>query len=59
MNPYNINITKMVELLCKTAVAIVGIVFGARIIEKLYETIQGMYETRIALNTDTDWDDED
>ena len=59
MNPYNINITKMVELLCKTAVAIVGIIFGAKVIESFYKTMQGIYETKLALNSDTDWDDED
>lgn len=38
MNPYNLDITKIVKYICLTAVSIVGIIFGCGTVQKIYET---------------------
>ena len=38
MNPYNLDITKIVKYICLTGVSIVGIIFGCGTVQKIYET---------------------
>lgn len=38
MNPYNLDITKIVKYICLTAVSIIGIIFGCGTVQKIYET---------------------
>ena len=52
MNPYNLDITKIVKYVCMTAVAIVGIIFSCH-------TFQKMFETQAALEYDRSWNDEE
>ena len=37
LNPYNLDITKIVKYICLTAVSIVGIIFGCGTVQKIYE----------------------
>lgn len=52
MNPYNLDITRIVKYVCLTSIAIVGIIFGCH-------TFQKMFETQAALEYDRSWSDED
>ncbi|MDD5944926.1 MAG: hypothetical protein PUD43_04345 [Clostridia bacterium] len=50
MNPYNLDITKIVKYICLTAIAIVGIVFGCLTAVRVCE---------IGAEYTDEWDDEE
>ena len=52
MYPFNLDISKIVKYVCLTSIAIVGIIFGCR-------TFQKMFELQAALEYDKSWSDED